>query len=577
MRKIIMALILGWLMIFVMHFDFLSAIENPLSDKLTMKSRAVDPKIKILAVDSESLEKYGQFPWSGDKMADLINKAASEATAVWIDALFTEPSDNPEQDEVLAQAVARNSNVYLPVRFDFQALQKPTRELEQEYLKMPIIDIPQERIGHINILPDKDNKVRRILLGVPNLDEEIIPIIGIRLANLVLPDDSKITWDNKYNWWRGIDEIGYDETLQAGFAYASSPAKSDIDAVSAWKVIEGEIDSAYFKDCLVLIGPYGADIQEQFNTPMPGNQMYEVELHANIIQALLDNELYSKTAKSEAIIIVVIIAVLAYALFELLKPKAGAVLLVFLLAAYTGGVYYIYHNQSQLLPYFYTLLALVLAYAAAVAGRHWYETNEKKKVNDTYNRYVSKEKLDEILAIRHKLRSKGFRKNVAVMFVNYKKAQYRELCLKAIINNGGVLDKYIGDGIMSIFGASGEQGDYLSRAIRAALEIRDNAQELDEELSFGIGVNSGEVMIAEFTSEGQTQYTVVGDTVDLAAGLEFYAEPEQILITRETYKLVEDLFECTELDPLRIRGKGKMVEIYEVDWELEDEEPENDE
>jgi adenylate cyclase len=376
LKKIIIALVLAWTMIFILHFDSFYFVEGILTDKLTTKARPVDSQIKILAIDSESIEKIGKFPWPRDTMADLIDKVATGgATAVWVDFLFTEQSPDPEEDKALAQVVVKHNNVYLPVRFRFEALQKPKRQLEQEYLKLPVVDIPKDRLGHTNILPDKDNVLRKALLGIPSLEEEIIPIIDVRLANLFLPEESKITWNQNFVWQKGKEIIPIDERLQVGFAYASSTVQSQYDLVPAWRVMQGEIDPTYFKDSLVFIGPYAPGLQDQFNTPTAKNQMYEVEIHANITQALIDNALYTQVSKARAIMIVVLVAVLAFALFERVKAKLGIIILVLLIIANSGIVYYFYNSQALLLPYFYTIVALILAYTAFLLNQHF----EKRK------------------------------------------------------------------------------------------------------------------------------------------------------------------------------------------------------
>ncbi len=371
MKKLITAIIIGWIMVFFLHFESFYFIENPLTDKLTTKTRPVDSRIKILAIDTESLEKIGQFPWSRSEMANLIDKIASiGAAAVWTDILFTEQSSNPEEDKALAEVVAKHDNVFLPVYFEFKALQKSKNEVEQEYLKLPIIDISEERIGHINVLPDKDNVVRKVLLGIPTLDGEIIPIIDVRLANLMLPEANRITWDDDYNWKRGTEKIPIDESLQVGFSYASPPVDSKFEIIPVWRVMQGEVDPAYFRNSIVMIGPYSAGMLDQFLTPMGKTQMYGVEIHANIIQALLDNELYTHASKSKALMIVVLVSIFGYFLFEWVRARWGAVILALLIVGYSGIVYYVYSTQGLLLPYFYTLLGLILAYISSLAAQY---------------------------------------------------------------------------------------------------------------------------------------------------------------------------------------------------------------
>lgn len=199
MRRFLIAIFLGCIMLLLFRFDSFYMIENALSDKLTMQTRAVDPRIKILAIDSDSLEKVGRWPWPRGIIVDLIDEVASKgALAVWPDILFTEKSEDSLEDQALADVVEKYQNVYLPVYFELKAVQNTKLSYDYEYLKKPVVDIPVERIGHINVLPDHDNVIRRIILGIPTLAEEIIPIIDVRIANLLLDEKSRISWDDNY-------------------------------------------------------------------------------------------------------------------------------------------------------------------------------------------------------------------------------------------------------------------------------------------------------------------------------------------------------------------------------------------
>jgi len=367
LKKIIIAIVLGWIMVFFLHFESFTFMENTLQDKVTTKTRPVDPRIKIVAIDSESLDKVGVFPWPSGEMANLVDRLASGGPAgVWVDTLFTDKT-NEQDDQALAQVIAKHDQVYLPVYFDFQVLQKSRKEIEQEYMKLPIVGIPEERLGHINLLTDSDNVVRKMLLGVPTLDDEIMPIIGVRLANLLLPKADQIKWNQDYVWQRGREDIAVDESLQVGFSYATSPNESKFDIIPAWKVMQGEIDPIYFKDSIVMIGPFAPNLQDQFMIPEAKDPMYGVEIHANMVQAFLDNALYSPIPKSNAIIIVVLATMFGFFLFDWARAKRGAIILAILFAGCTAIVYYVYHSQGILIPYSYTLIGLVLAYIFAVA------------------------------------------------------------------------------------------------------------------------------------------------------------------------------------------------------------------
>lgn len=581
-------------MLLLFRFDSFYMIENALSDKLTMQTRAVDPRIKILAIDSDSLEKVGRWPWPRGIIVDLIDEVASKgALAVWPDILFTEKSEDSLEDQALADVVEKYQNVYLPVYFELKAVQNTKLSYDYEYLKKPVVDIPVERIGHINVLPDHDNVIRRIILGIPTLAEEIIPIIDVRIANLLLDEKSRISWDDNYNWHRGQERIDLDSSLQTGFSYASSMLESKFEIIPIWKVINGEIDPGYFENSIVLIGPYAVGLQDQFLTPLGKTPMFGVEIHANIIQALLDNKLYTKVGDTYGTFLVVLLAMLGFALFELVRARWGIVLLVILVFSYSALVYYTYHVSATLLPYFYVILALILGYICSTILQYFQELKEKNRITSIFGRYVSEVVVTEILANPKEMELGGVRKDVSVMFIDIRGFtpmsekmepeevikilnQYLDLCTKTVFKNEGTLDKFIGDGVMIIFGAPIAQDDHADRAARTALEIKSKyeilAKDIEKEYGFsvnlGIGINSGFAVIGNIGSHARLDYTAIGDTVNLAARLEANAKPGQILISKETYARIRDRFISTELEPIYVKGKKDLVEIYQVEKEI---------
>lgn len=369
-------------MIILVRFEGLFIIENLFADTLTTQTQAVDPRIKILAIDEESLEKVGSWPWSRDNVAELVDTLASSgATAVWPNLLFTE-NTNTDQDKEFADIVAKHDNIYLPVKFNFEALTKPEEELEQEYLKLPVVDIPMERIGHNNILEDKDKVVRKLLPGIPTLDEEIVPSIDIRLANLLLPENEKITWNEDYSWFRGEEPIVLDETLQIGLSYVSSPEAPQFDIIPAWKLTTGEIDPKYFENSIVMIGNYTAGQADEFTTPFGNKQMNSVEVHANSIQAIIDDKLYDELSKSYGSFLVLLLGMFSFILFAILSLRAGTVLLFSSIIGYTVFVIYYFNSVGLLLPYSYTIFALLFAFIASILDRYLLKSKERNEITE---------------------------------------------------------------------------------------------------------------------------------------------------------------------------------------------------
>ena len=136
----------------------------------------------------------------------------------------------------------------------------------------------------------------------------------------------------------------------------------------------------------------------------------------------------------------------------------------------------------------------------------------------------------------------------------------------------GTLDKYIGDAIMAVFGAPLDMPDHASRAIKTALEMRERLEEFNTERKEGgphlrirIGINSGKAVAGEIGSINKKEYTVLGDTVNIASRLESsVATPMNIVIGEYTQELVKDEFECRSLGAKELKGKEKVVSAYEV-------------
>ncbi|MDA1012819.1 MAG: FHA domain-containing protein [Planctomycetota bacterium] len=146
-----------------------------------------------------------------------------------------------------------------------------------------------------------------------------------------------------------------------------------------------------------------------------------------------------------------------------------------------------------------------------------------------------------------------------------------ERLTQAIFDEGGTVDKFIGDAIMAIFGAPLTQADHAIRAVRAALQMQEALDKYNFEL-FGtykirmrVGVNSGPAVAGDIGSLQRRDYTVIGDTVNVASRLESsVALPHQVVIGPKTYEMVQDSIECMALDPVRVKGKELPLQPYLV-------------
>ncbi len=134
----------------------------------------------------------------------------------------------------------------------------------------------------------------------------------------------------------------------------------------------------------------------------------------------------------------------------------------------------------------------------------------------------------------------------------------------------GTLDKFIGDGLMAVFGAPVEKKDDAERAVMAALEMRKELEAMmdkigmEKKFEVRIGINTGRVVAGNMGSPNRMEYTVIGDPVNLASRLESIAQPNQIIIGEETYKEVKGKFKVKKIGLKKVKGKSEEILVYEV-------------
>ena len=217
------------------------------------------------------------------------------------------------------------------------------------------------------------------------------------------------------------------------------------------------------------------------------------------------------------------------------------------------------------------------------------ELNRREKMKEMRGKYLSKQVADHVMAGAADLALGGVRREVSVLFADVRGFtsysekhtaedvtrslnEYFEVVVDVIAAHEGVLDKFIGDGLMVVFGAPLAQPDHALRAVLTGLEMQaalgslnlKRAQRGDEPIAIGIGVNTGNVVSGNLGSITRMEFTVIGDTVNLAARLESRAAQGQVLIGQSTYDKVRDRVLAEHLGALPVKGKQQPVEIWLV-------------
>ncbi|MBI4377551.1 MAG: GAF domain-containing protein [Nitrospinae bacterium] len=229
--------------------------------------------------------------------------------------------------------------------------------------------------------------------------------------------------------------------------------------------------------------------------------------------------------------------------------------------------------------------------AIAIENAKLYESiREEERKRGIYQRFLSPQVVDEIMNKSKTVSLGGRRQNVTILFSDIRGFteiteaktpeyivdllnEYFAEMIDIIFKYGGTLDKFIGDGLMAIFGAPIDYKDHAIRGVAAALEMRDRLRELNKkkrkrgyiELSVGIGINTGSVVAGNIGSEKRMEYTVIGNEVNIASRLEGIAQGGQILITEKTYRELKGIkLEAEKLKQIQVKGKEGAMNIYHV-------------
>jgi adenylate cyclase len=298
----------------------------------------------------------------------------------------------------------------------------------------------------------------------------------------------------------------------------------------------------FFTNKIVVVGATASNLQDIHSTPYD-QYMSGAEIHANAIDTLLRGLPLTSDAGWINVLVMLLLGVAAPLASIRLGPVAataiatalGAVFVVIAQLLFDGGV---------VISVVYPLVALVLGTLGALSVQLVTEAFDRIRTRDLFSRFVPEEVVDEVLKSADGLRLGGIQREGTVMFCDLRGFTsmaetltperviatlntYLSGMSDAILNHGGTLVAYMGDGIMAVFGAPLPQSDHADRALAAALEMRDvrlpafnewlRGQKLSEGFRMGIGLNSGSVMSGHVGSERRVEYTAVGDTTNTAA------------------------------------------------------------
>ena len=329
---------------------------------------------------------------------------------------------------------------------------------------------------------------------------------------------------------------------------------------------------------------------------IPEKSIIGVQLQMSALAAALNGDFYELAGKRRSILLVALMAVITFGIAFVLKhPLLGLLILIGCAASYMAAVRLLYFDYAMLLPSAAPLLTLVLAGLGCFGSRFALELVEKARLRRTLERQVSKELADHILSVPEDYFQSlpGVRKPVTVLFSDIRSftarsekddpvqlvsqlKEYLEAMGQIVFQHGGVVDKFIGDAVMAVWGNLRSQGPEADtrNAVAAAVAMRRRLVELNqkwraagrEPFEIGIGLNHGDAIFGMMGSEQKQEMTVIGDPVNQAARLESLTKKfgQGIIVGEQVARYLEGQFLLRSLGKVRTMGKEEAEELAGV-------------
>jgi adenylate cyclase len=524
------------------------------------------------------------FPWSRDVWALLLDRLfGAGARLVAFDLIFSPPNDG---DPAFHAALDRyRDKVVLGANFD---MENAAQAVTPNDALIPPPQLLDDRVGFANFWSDPiDGKVRAVAYRVtdrqlaglpPHASQEIYESLSARaLTKIGHGNDVPRDFRGRMIRFTGLD------------AFEPRPLYEVFDP-KFWHA--NYADGAFFKDKIVMVGPSAQILHDFVDTPM-SPMTSGPSLHLQAMAAALGHEFLRPTPPKTGLALVGAAGLLAWFIIAFLRrPLLCLGALVAIAVVYLGAARLFYDRSGLLLLTVPVLSALLLSGLFSLGFEYALERLEKLRTRRTLERYVSKNLVKEVLENPDSYYStlRGARVPVTILFSDLigfttlaEKAdpealvaqlnQYLSRMTAVVFNNGGTLDKFIGDAIMAVWGNVRSLGvtQDAKNCARAGLGMRRELRQLNDKwreegrmgLGMGVGINQGEVIVGNIGSQERMDPTVIGDSVNLASRLEGLTRiyGVDILISATVAELVRDEFYLRSVARVQVKGKTKPVDV----------------
>lgn len=591
--------------------------------------------IVIITIDDESVDRI-RWPWKREtynKIFEYLNKY-SMAKVIGFDAIIATPDiENIQSDLKFYSSIKKIDNLvvgFVPLNSPYSSItegkiydkqfkskfyvpikDESNQKIPSSYQSLSKFPKPYfdsvSKVGSVITTPDFDGYIRSIDQFV-DYKGNLYPSLSLRMYDYLHHNNEFIIKNNKilykgsklkipsFKKYNGIfNNIHYYKLLpNSDYSHTTFSAIDIIDSFDALQKGQKPIISPQvFEDKIVFVGAnakaMAIGLEDVKRTPI-SNNFPGVDIQATNLDNIIHNEFLTQTNVFEDIISIIIILGLTFLVIRFFSLFISLGIIALMMVSYIAFCILCYRFNlviSVITPIMLQIIMMTISYSY----RFILEGRNKEKIKNAMGKYISQDVMQNVVKNIDGLALGGKRSNVTVLFADIRgftamseKMTAEEVSVilneyfselePIIAKYNGVINKFIGDAVMAIFGEPIQDKNHAINAVKCANEMLEKVDDLQKKwlkegkpkIEIGIGINTGEAFVGNIGTETRLEYTVIGDMVNLASRIESYNKvyKTKFLISATTFEKVRDIADVIKISEVSIRGKSKKLNIYEV-------------
>ena len=634
----------------VLPLTFIDRLDNFSYDMRLnlLMPRTIDERIVIVDLDEKSLKEQGRWPWGRDKMATLVNQLFDhyQINTLGFDVVFAEKDESSglknlewmqqqylkddinfaealkkvkpslDYDQTFANSI-KNRKVVLGYYFQTSGDTNHVGQLPAEIFSvdsfqnqvigateasgyganLAVLQTNALTAGHFNPDPDVDGITRKISVLI-KYGDHYYEALSTAVARAYLQNAPV-----QVEFGEDILNEGYSELEAFHMAGKRIPvdakvamlvpyrgAQGSFRYVSASDVLNNKVPLKSLKNKIVLVGTTAPGLMDLRATPVQSNYA-GVEVHANIISGILDNNIKKRPAYIQGAEFVLLLLAGLLLTFKLpkLSPLKATLMTWAVLAVALGVNFASWQYANLVLPIASLLVMISIIYLLNMSYGFFVESRGKRQLTGLFGQYVPPELVDEMAENPEAISLKGESREMTVLFSDIRgfttisegldpeqltllMNEFLTPLTKVIHEQRGTIDKYMGDAIMAFWGAPLKDNHHAQHALNAAIKMVAALKPLNVKfaekgwpaIKIGVGLNTGNMTVGNMGSTFRMAYTVMGDAVNLGSRIESLTKNYGVdIIVSEFTKAQTQGMIYRELDTVRVKGKDKPVTVFE--------------